>query len=107
MTVDGIITRLGPETSQRIGGITALASVERKDAIKLIGGSKAGSDRQEKQAPQAEPQGDDAPKTEDVVEAGASQDAKFELTQAMVKAQEEAFKKKLAVMVGEKHAKLH
>ena len=57
---------------------------------------QAGSDRQEKQAPQC----DDASKTEDV-EAGASEDhfAKFfELTQEMVKSQEEAFQKQLADM---------
>ena len=103
LTVDGIITRLGPETSQRLGDITALASGERKEAIKLIRESKAGSDRQEKQAPQAEPQGDDAPKTEDVVEAGASQDHLAKVFES----QEEAFKTMLADMVDEKHAKLH
>ena len=100
LMVDGIITRVAPETSQRID-TTAMASVQRKETIKLIRESKAGSDRQEKQAPQ----GDDAPKTEDV-EAGASEDhlAKFfELTQEMVKSQEEAFQKQLADMVGEKH----
>ena len=98
LMVDGIITRVAPETSQRID-TTAMASVQRKETIKLIRESKAGSDRQEKQAPQ----GDDAPKTEDV-EAGASDHlANFELTQEMVKSQEEAFQKQLADMVGEKH----
>ena len=101
--VDGIITRVAPETSQRID-TTPLASVERKETIKLIRESKAGSDRQEKQAPQ----GDDAPKTQDA-EAGASDHLSkfFELTQEMVKSQEEAFQKQLADMVGEKHGKLH
>ena len=100
--VDGIITRVAPETSQRID-TTAMASVQRKETIKLIRESKAGSDRQEKQAPQ----GDDAPKTEDV-EAGASDHlANFEPTQEMVKSQEEAFQKQLADMAGEKHETLH
>ena len=42
------------------------------------------------------------------MEAGASDHlANFELTQEMVKSQEEAFQKQLADMVGEKHGKLH
>ena len=35
LTVDGIITRVAPETSQRID-TTALASVQREETIKLI-----------------------------------------------------------------------